>query len=129
MKHLMVLSLLFINFAFASIVFKPEKDIYKKGEKICFYLENKTDKIVLLPSSAPWVVFEKDKILFAPVAVQKITKVKPKQKKKWCWNQKDFDKNEIVSGEYTIRLTIFENGKRKFLTFNVKIQPDYSNAQ
>lgn len=129
MRGLILAVLIFINISFASIVFKPDKEVYKKGENVCFYIENNTNKEIILPSSAPWVVFEDDKLLFAPVATQQIVKIKPRQKKKWCWNQKDFDKNEIISGEYTIRLTVFENGKRRFLTFKVKIQPKYSNAQ
>jgi len=129
MRGLILAVLIFMNISFASIVFKPDKEVYKKGENVCFYIENNTNKEIILPSSAPWVVFEDDKLLFAPVATQQIVKIKPRQKKKWCWNQKDFDKNEIISGEYTIRLTVFENGKRRFLTFKVKIQPKYSNAQ
>ncbi|HIQ25371.1 MAG TPA: hypothetical protein EYH43_05260 [Persephonella sp.] len=129
MRGLILAVLIFINISFASIVFKPDKEVYKKGENVCFYIENNTNKEIILPSSAPWVVFEDDKLLFAPVATQQIVKIKPRQKKKWCWNQKDFDKNEIISGEYTIRLTVFENGKRRFLTFKVKVQPKYSNAQ
>lgn len=129
MRGLILVVLIFMNISFASIVFKPYKEVYKKDENICFYIENNTNKEIILPSSAPWVVFEDDKLLFAPVATQQIVKIKPRQKKKWCWNQKDFDKNEIISGEYTIRLTVFENGKRRFLTFKVKVQPKYSNAQ
>ncbi|RUM46514.1 MAG: hypothetical protein DSY47_07975 [Hydrogenothermus sp.] len=129
MRGLILAVLIFMNTSFASIVFKPSKEVYRKGENVCFYIKNNTNKEIILPSSAPWVVFENDKLLFAPVATQQIVKIKPKQKKKWCWNQKDFDKNEILSGEYTIRLTVFENGKRKFLTFKVKIQPNYSDAQ
>ena len=129
MRGLILAVLIFMNISFASIVFKPDKEVYKKGENVCFYIENNTNTEIILPSSAPWVVFEDDKLLFAPVATQQIVKIKPRQKKKWCWNQKDFDKNEIISGEYTIRLTVFENGKRRFLTFKVKIQPKYSNAQ
>ncbi len=129
MRSLLVLLLAFFNISLASIVFKPDKDIYKKGEKVCFYIENNTNSEVILPSSAPWVVFEGEKLLFAPIATQQIVKIQPKQKKKWCWNQKDFENNDIVSGEYTVRLTVFENGKRKFLTFKVKIEPNYSNAK
>lgn len=129
MRGLILAVLILMNTSFASIVFKSEKNVYKKGEIVCFYIENNTNKEIILPSSAPWVVFENDKLLFAPVAIQQIVKIKPKQKKKWCWKQNDFDKKEILSGEYTIRLTVFENGKRKFLTFKVKIQPKYSDAQ
>jgi uncharacterized cupredoxin-like copper-binding protein len=124
-----LIALLIVGVSFASVVFKPDKEIYKKGEKVCFYIENKSNKEIILPSSAPWVVFDKDNILFAPVATQRIIRIKPNEKKKWCWKQESFDSKEILSGEYTIRLTVFEDGKRKFLSFKVKIEPNYSNAK
>ncbi|MBK3332673.1 hypothetical protein GWK41_06295 [Persephonella atlantica] len=104
--------------------FKPIKKVFNKKEDICFVLENKSDVNVFLPSSAPWAVFEDrdfEKIIYSPVATQSIVELKPSQKKKWCWKQKDFNKEQVPSGEYTIRLTVFKNGKRLFLTSTVKI--------
>jgi len=104
--------------------FKSEKDFFNKSENVCFYLKNNTEEDIYLPSSAPWAVFEDkqfEKVVFSPVATQSIVKVKPHQQKKWCWKQKDFKDEQVPSGEYVIRLTVFKKGKRIFLTSLVKI--------
>ena len=130
MRVFFVLILAIFSFSLADVVFKPTKNVFKEGEKICFSLKNDTNKIIYLPSSAPWVVFDKEgKVLYSPVAIQKIVKLKPKSEKKWCWNQKNFKNENVLSGEYKVRLTVFEDGKRKFLSFNVKVQPYYKNGK
>ncbi len=129
---LTVLFSLIFNFSFASelkgIVFKTEKENIKKGEKICFSIENNSNKVIYLPSTAPWVVIDSktQKIIYSPIASQMIVKLKPKSSKKWCWNQKDIEGNEVPIGTYQIRITIFTHkGKRKFLTFPLVINPEY----
>ncbi len=145
MKKVLMLMVLFLfNFSFASkIIFQPEKGVYKKGEKVCFYLKNNSDKIIYLPSTAPWVVLGdvkeyklgeerefKERPVYSPIANQVIVKLKPGQKKKWCWEQKTFKKDEkALAGNYKIRITVFENGKPKFYSFNVKVEPKYSDAK
>jgi uncharacterized cupredoxin-like copper-binding protein len=145
MKRLIVfLILIFTGSSFAeNVEFKPEKQTFKKGEKVCFYLKNKSNKTVFLPSSAPWVVLGdvkeyklgeerefKERVIYSPVANQVIVKVKPNEEKKWCWDQKTFEEaKEILSGEYTVRISVFEDGKLNFHSFKVKIEPDYSNAK
>ncbi|HHG74203.1 hypothetical protein [Persephonella sp.] len=106
------------------IEFRSEKDFFNKSENVCFYLKNNSEEDIYLPSSAPWAVFEDkqfEKVVFSPVATQSIVKIKPHQSKKWCWEQKDFKNEQVPSGEYTIRLTVFKKGKRIFLTSMVKI--------
>jgi len=132
MKKVFFVFLVFFGFANADIVFKPEKREYKKGEKICFYVKNNTGNTLFLPSSAPWAVFEDDnfeKLIFSPIGNQVIVKIKPNQEKKWCWKQKNFKNINISTGEYTIRITYFEKGKRKFASFKVKVISDYTDAQ
>ncbi len=120
----------FVSYAHAKVEFKPDKQTYKKGEKVCFTLKNASNQTVYLPSSAPWVVFKKDKVIYSPISNQVIVKLKPNQKKKWCWDQRTYKKGEkVLSGNYKIRITLFENGKREFLSFDVKIVPDYANAK
>ncbi|WP_457642123.1 hypothetical protein [Persephonella sp.] len=111
--------------------FKPEKEIINKYEKVCFYLVNNSDKVVYLPSSAPWAVFEDedfDKIVFSPIAAQQIIKLQPDQERKWCWDLKDFEGEIVPSGDYSIRLTVFRNGERVFLTSKVKVKPGVAEA-
>ena len=121
------LSLFIFSYAAVSggeLEFKPIKKSFNKKEDICFVLKNNSKEGVFLPSSAPWVVFEDkefEKVVFSPVATQSIVEIKPSQKKKWCWKQQDFNKEQVPSGEYIIRLTVFKNGKRVFLTSTVKI--------
>ncbi|SNZ11356.1 hypothetical protein SAMN06265182_2043 [Persephonella hydrogeniphila] len=127
-KVLFVLLILF-SFSLAatqgSLEFRPIKKNFNKSEDICFYLKNNSGEKIYLPSSAPWAVFEDkdfEKIIFSPIATQSIVEIKPSQKKKWCWKQKDFNNEQVPSGEYTIRLTVFKSGKRLFLSSTVNIK-------
>ncbi len=111
------------------VEFKPSKKVFKKGEEVCFSLKNKSGRDIYLPSSAPWAVFgdnDMDKVIYSPIATQRIEKLEPYQSKKWCWNQKTFDNDEVTSGEYKIRVTVFKNGKRLFLSEKIKIEPKYT---
>ncbi len=111
------------------IEFKPSKNIFKKGEDVCFTLKNNSGRDVYLPSSAPWAVFSDNdfnKVIYSPIATQAIEKLEPFQSKKWCWNQKTFDNDEVTSGDYKIRITVFKNGKRLFLSSDIKIKPKYT---
>jgi hypothetical protein len=106
--------------------FKPEKEIINKDEKVCFHFVNNSDKTIYLPSSAPWAVFEDedfDKIVFSPIAAQRILEIRPYEEKKWCWDLKDFHGEIVPSGDYAIRLTVFKNGKRVFLISKIKVKP------
>ena len=110
-----------------SVKFYSEKPSYKKGENVCFVLENNSNNEILLPSTAPYAIFEKEKpevAIFSPVSAQVITVIKPKEKKQWCWNQKDIEGKEVPSGDYFVRLTIFDkSGKKYFLKseFSIKL--------
>ncbi len=129
-KKVLTVLLMSVSIAIGSIQpedieFKPVKETFNKSEKVCFYIVNKTGDVLYLPSSAPWVVFEDkkfDKIVYSPVALQSIIRLEPSQKKEWCWKQKDFNDEQVPSGEYTIRLTVFKDGERLFLTSLVKIK-------
>ncbi|NPA53208.1 MAG: hypothetical protein GXO21_00915 [Aquificae bacterium] len=126
---LFIFSLKSFSITTEGVEFKPERKVFKKGEKVCFTLKNKSGRDIYLPSSAPWAVFEDndmDKVIYSPVATQKIEKLEPYQSKKWCWDQKTFDNDEVTSGDYKIRITVFKNGKRLFLAENIKIQPEYT---
>ncbi len=131
--YILFLTILFSwTFGIASelknISFKLEKEKVKKGEKICFSIENNSKDIIYLPSTAPWVVIDAktQKIVYSPIASQMIVKLKPKQSKKWCWDQKDIEGNEVPIGTYQVRITIFtKKGKREFLKFPLIINPEY----
>jgi hypothetical protein len=127
LKKAVLLVMVFFSVAGAtqgSLEFKPVKKNFNKSEDICFYLKNNSGEKIYLPSSAPWAVFEDkdfEKVIFSPIATQSIVEIKPSQKKRWCWKQKDFNNEQVPSGEYTIRLTVFKDGKRLFLNSTVKI--------
>ncbi|WP_051654150.1 hypothetical protein [Persephonella sp. KM09-Lau-8] len=130
LKKVISTFLIFSTFSFAAlsageIEFKPEKKVFKKSEKVCFYLKNNSDQKIYLPSSAPWAVFQDkkyEKVVYSPIAMQSIIEIKPSEEKKWCWEQKDFKNEQVPSGEYTIRLTAFQNGKKIFLSSSVQIK-------
>jgi hypothetical protein len=110
-----------------NVKFYTERSTYKKGENVCFILENNSNNEILLPSTAPYAIFEKEKpevAIFSPVAAQIIVVLKPKEKKQWCWNQKDIEGKEVSSGNYIVRITIFDkSGKKYFLKseFSIKL--------
>ncbi len=131
--YILFLTILFSwSFAIASelsnITFKLEKEKIKKGEKVCFSIENNSNEFIYLPSTAPWVIIDAktQKIIYSPIASQMIVKLKPKESKKWCWDQKDVEGNEVPVGTYQVRITIFtKKGKREFLKFPLIINPEY----
>ncbi|MEJ5172250.1 MAG: hypothetical protein WHT47_00895 [Hydrogenothermaceae bacterium] len=130
MKFIIFLGLIIISQAFGfsnktkeSPVNEPEvkfytlKSDYHKGEEVCFVFENTSSKQIYLPSAAPWAVFSKDKpemAVYSSLSVQVITVVKPSEKKKWCWNQKDIEGKEVSSGEYYVRITFFDDRGNSF---------------
>ncbi len=112
----------------SNITFKLKKEKIKKGEKVCFSIKNNSKDFIYLPSTAPWVIIEAktQKIIYSPIASQMIVKLKPKEEKEWCWNQKDIEGNEVPTGTYQVRITIFtKKGERKFLKFPLVINPEY----
>lgn len=123
-------TIIIIGFAFAitgEIKFTADKKVLNKGETVCFILKNNSNKEVVLPNSAPWVVISlsgknKGKVVYAPIATQSIQKVPPKTTKKWCWDLKDFEGDFVHSGKYKVRLTVFINKKREFLSTEIEIK-------
>lgn len=111
-----------------NVNFYTEKKEYKKGEDVCFILENKSNDELLLPSSAPYAIFNKEKpevAIFSPISGQVITTLKTNEKKQWCWNQKDIEGQEVPSGDYFVRLTVFDKtGKKYFMKayFSIKLK-------
>jgi hypothetical protein len=110
------------------LIFKTDKQVYLKAEQVCFTLENQSQVEYILPSSAPYAIFNKEKpevAIYSPVSAQVITPLKPKEVKKWCWEQKDIEGKEVSSGDYFVRLTIFDkSGKVNFLKaeFTIKLK-------
>jgi hypothetical protein len=110
------------------LIFKTDKQVYSKAEQVCFTIENQSQTEYILPSSAPYAIFNKEKpevAIYSPVSAQVITSLKPKEVKKWCWEQKDIEGKEVSSGNYFVRLTIFDkSGKVNFLKadFTIKLK-------
>ncbi|MEM2262507.1 MAG: hypothetical protein QXK24_08665 [Ignisphaera sp.] len=93
------------------ITFKTNKDVYKISEKVILVLENNCDFTLLLPNSAPWKVFDSNlNEVFAPIALQVITEVKPGSSRTWLWNQKSYNGAEVLPGIYYIVLETVNMG-------------------
>jgi len=106
-----------------NVIFKAVKPEFLKGEEVCFYLENKTNEEILMPSSSPWVILRGEEVIHSPIALQVITVLKPSEKKEWCWNQRDTEGKEVASGDYTVRITFFDGkGKQHSLSTLIKIK-------
>lgn len=123
-------TIIIIGFAFAitkEVEFTADKKVLNKGEKVCFTLKNNSNRVIVLPNSAPWVVISlsgknKGKVVYAPVSTLALQKVPPNSTKKWCWDLKDFEGNFVHSGKYKIRLTYFINKKREFISTEIEIK-------
>ncbi len=126
----LILLLIITSFSFANIKglqFISDKKSVNKGEKVCFTLKNNSNKTVVLPNSAPWVVISlsgknKGKVVFAPVSTQSLQYLKPNSEKKWCWDLKDFENEYVHSGKYKIRLTVFIDKKPVFLSTTIDVK-------
>lgn len=110
------------------LTFKTDKQVYLKAEQVCFTIENQSQTEYILPSSAPYAIFNKEKpevAIYSPLSAQVITPLKPKEIKKWCWDQKDTEGKEVSSGDYFVRLTVFDkSGNVGFLKadFTIKLK-------
>jgi len=133
-KNILILFIVALSFGLSygesNLKFIAKKEKFKVGEDVCFELINEDNKTYYLPSSAPWAVFdaESDKIIYSPIALQRIVKLKPNQKKQWCWKQVDINGEKVPTGRYKIRITIFDDkGHKIFKSLEVEIIPEYKN--
>lgn len=146
--NIFIILIVFIGYFSAfgeNVKFNIEKKKYKEGEKVCFSLKNISEKIIYLPSSAPWAILKEEKvdkryllpserkqniknkkIIYSPIAAQRILKLKKGETKKWCWKQKDIDGKSVEPGKYEVRITVFNPiGKRIFLSQQFEIVANY----
>jgi len=87
---------------------RTDKKVYKVGEKVTIILENNSDRTIYLRNSAPWRVERRVDnkwiVVFAPIALQVITPLKPKSSKKWLWSQVDNEGKQVPKGYYRVVL-------------------------
>jgi len=126
----LIFSIIITGFVFANtkeLQFIADKKVVNKGEKVCFLLKNNSKKEIVLPNSAPWVVISlsgrnEGKVVYSPIATLSLQKVPPTSEKKWCWDLKNFEGDYVHSGKYKVRLTVFINGKREFLSTEIEVK-------
>lgn len=93
------------------IFFKIDKDVYKKSEIITLTLENNCDYSLILPNSAPWLITDADnKIVYSPIALQVITDVRPGDRLKWTWDQRDTEGKQVPPGKYYAKVFTLNAG-------------------
>lgn len=90
---------------------------FKRGEKIVVSFKNIGDKPIILPNSAPWMIYKVGKNLtpvYQPIALQVLIKLNPGESVKWEWNQRDFNGKLVESGlyEFVVKTTKYEFRKR-----------------
>lgn len=128
----LIFSIIITGFVFANtngLQFVADKKIVNKGEKVCFILKNNSNKDIVLPNSAPWVVISlsgrnEGKVVYSPIATLSLQKVPPNSEKKWCWDLKDFEGNYVHSGKYKVRLTVFIGKISKFLSTEIEVKAE-----
>ncbi len=134
LKNILLIFIVALSFNFSfgetNLKFIAKKEKFKVGEDVCFEIINNNSSTYYLPSSAPWAVFSTDtnSIIYSPIAMQKIEKLKPGQRKEWCWKQIDINQDKVPTGKYKIRITLFDSkGHKIFKTITVEIVPEYKN--
>ncbi len=126
----LIFSIIITGFVLANtkeLQFIADKKVINKGEKVCFVLKNNSNNEIVLPNSAPWIVIslsgrDKGKVVYSPIATLSLQKVPPNSEKKWCWDLKNFEGDYIHSGKYKVKLTVFINKKKEFLSTEIEVK-------
>ena len=96
------------------IVFRTVKDYFKVNEPVKFRLINNCDGDLLLPNSAPWIIKNSGgEIIFSPISLQVITRIKPGTFREWSWNQKDNHGRNVEPGIYYVEIKTLNRGTFK----------------
>ena len=96
------------------VVLRTPKDYFKVNEPVKFRLINNCDGDLLLPNSAPWIIKNsRGEIIFSPISLQVITRIKPGTFREWSWNQKDNHGRNVEPGIYYIEIKTLNRGTFK----------------
>ena len=96
------------------VVFRTLKDHFKVNEPVKFRLINNCDGDLLLPNSAPWIIKNsRGVIIFSPISLQVITRIKPGCFREWSWNQKNDRGKNVEPGIYYIEIKTLSQGTLK----------------
>ena len=102
------------------VVFRSNKDVYKRSEPIILQLANNCDFDIVLSNSAPWFIINSSGgIVFSPIALQVVTIIKPGDVKGWVWDQKDNEGIFVPPGTYTVKLMTVNHGTLS-ITFRIE---------
>ena len=95
-------------------IFKALKDHFKLSEPVKFRLINNCDEDLILPNSAPWIIKNsRGVIIFSPISLQVITRIKPGCFREWSWNQKNDRGKNVEPGIYYIEIKTLSQGTLK----------------
>jgi hypothetical protein len=79
-----------------------DKERYLEKEPVCFLLVNNSNKVLMLPNSAPWKILKNKEVVFSPITPQVLIKLLPGGKKGWCWDMRDNEGKYVPPGEYIL---------------------------
>ena len=95
-------------------IFRALKDYFKLSEPVRFRLINNCDEDLILPNSAPWIIKNsRGVIIFPPISLQVITRIKPGSFREWSWNQKNDRGKNVEPGIYYIEIKTLNRGTFK----------------
>lgn len=96
------------------VIFRALKDYFKLNEPVRFRLINNCDEDLILPNSAPWIIKNsRGVIIFSPISLQVITRIKPGSFREWSWNQKNDRGKNVEPGIYYIEIKTLNQGTLK----------------
>jgi len=96
------------------VIFRALKDYFKLNEPVRFRLINNCDEDLILPNSAPWIIKNsRGVIIFSPISLQVITRIKPGCFREWSWNQKNDRGKNVEPGIYYIEIKTLNQGTLK----------------
>lgn len=110
------------------ILFRTTKTSYRVGEKVEFYLRNRSTAELHMKNDAMWRIHEDrqgGKLIFAPTPKEGYIVVAAKAgERKWSWNQIGFRNTPAPAGAYKLRISFQhgQSGPSEFKTMKFKIR-------
>ncbi len=82
---------------------------YQAGESVEILFTNDSQEIIRFHTDPPWVIKDSQGHIILPHSVQNvIVEVQPGEQRKWTWDQKDEDGNQVPPGTYTVEFSTIE---------------------
>lgn len=105
-----------------------DKSTYQSAEIVMISFFNGCSEAISLSNSAPWLIKDSQgQLVFGPPSFPAITVVQPRQTRRWSWDQKDNNGQQVPPGMYTVELETMDAGMYR-ASFEIKAAPSCVSA-